>query len=235
MFSVRWFGGLILLLMAVAFVFVAMGCGQEPPAEQGSSGTAQTSGTASTSPGTTSETTGEAAGTTESTTADATGGSEFSDVVASYSVAQEEIEAEGGDKMVGDYRIGYIVEGAEGWWEGEADDLQWREPASGETNHIEILPYDSESELLIPYMDISLAVLDESGEEVDRQELNFYWSEFVHYADNFSIPEGDTYTLQAELNPPDFLRHGSKDGEGKVFTEPVTVEFENVEIDTEGG
>lgn len=229
MFSIRQPGGLAVLLAIVAFVFAAMGCGQEPPAEQGDSGAAQTSGTTLANAETASETVGEAANTSEETI----GGSEFSGVVASYAVGREEIEEAGGEKSVGDYRIGYIVEDAEGWWEGEADDLQWREPALGETNHIEILPYDKETGLLIPYMDINLAVLNESGETVDEQELNFYWSEFLHYANNFDVPEGGTYTLRADLGPPDFARHGSEDGEGKVFTEPVTVEFENVEIGAE--
>lgn len=210
----------VIWLAAAGLVFAALGCGQEPPAEQGDSPDAA-------SPEGTAETTAQAPGTAS--------GSEFSGVVASYSVAQEEIEEAGGEKAVGDYRVGYIVEGAEGWWEGEAQDLQWREPAAGETNHIEILPYDKATGLLIPYMDIDLTVLDGSGEEVARQNLNFYWSEFTHDANNFSLPESGTYTLRAELNPPDFMRHGSEEGEGKVFTEPVTVEFEGVEIDTEEG
>jgi Fe2+ transport protein len=61
------------------------------------------------------------------------------------------------------------------------------------------------------------------------------YAEFYHYANSFSIPESGTYTLRAELEPPDFNRHGDKDGEGRVFTEPVTVEFENVEISPEEG
>ncbi len=48
-------------------------------------------------------------------------------------------------------------------------------------------------------------------------------------------PESGIYTLRAELEPPDFRRHGSGAGEVRVFTEPVTVEFENVEISTEEG
>ncbi len=218
---------MVLWLAAVGLVFAALGCGQESPAEQGDSPAAGKTGASSTVREVTSETTGEASGTAS--------GSEFSNVVASYSVAQEEIEEAGGEKVVGDYRVGYIVEGAEGWWEGEAQNPEWREPTAGETNHIEILPYGRETGLLVPYMDIDLTVLDGSGEEVARQNLNFYWSEFLHYANNFSLPEGGTYTLRAELNPPDFARHGSEEGEGKVFTEPITVEFEGVEIDTEEG
>jgi hypothetical protein len=47
------------------------------------------------------------------------------------------------------------------------------------------------------------------------------------------LPESGTYTLRAEIAPPTFLRHETDEAEGKVFTEPVTAEFENVQIDTE--
>lgn len=193
-----------------AALMLAASCGQAPP-DTGAS-----------------ETTEEVAdGTTEEASTSGT-----DKVVASYAVAQEEIEEEGGEKSVGEYRIGYIVEPVEGWWQGEAENLTWREPAENETNHIEILPFDSETGLLIPYMDIRVTVLDESGDEVAEQDLDFYWSEFLHYANNFSLPQSGSYTLRAELQSPDFPRHGSEDGEGKVFTESVTVEFENVTIDT---
>lgn len=219
MSSIRWFRGPVLLSALLAVVFVVAGCGQGASAEQGTS--EETSESASEDSGTTSES-------GEGTSAES--GSGLSGVDAAYSKAQEEIEEAGGEKTAGGYRVGYIVEDAEGWWEGEAGSLRWRDPASDETNHIEILPYDKETGLLVPYMDVRLTVLDESGDAVDRHELNFYWSEFLHYANNFSIPEGGTYTLRAELSPPDFNRHGSESGKGKVFTEPVTVEFEGVEI-----
>ncbi len=206
----------------VSFVFVlgglVAGCGQPPP-----------DGAAS-HEDTDEETTAEA--TTEETTSSAAG-SEFGGVVDSYAVAHEEIEEEGGEKEVGPYRVGYIVEPVEGWWEGDPEDSEWREPSPDETHHLEILPFDPESGLLIPEMEGRLTVLNESGEEVDSQPLRFYHGEFYHYANNFSVPEDGTYTLRAELTPPDFNRHGSEDGEGKVFIEPVTVEFENVEITSE--
>jgi hypothetical protein len=41
--------------------------------------------------------------------------------------------------------------------------------------------------------------------------------------------------LRAEIEPPTFLRHGTEEGEGRVLTEPVVVEFETVEIDAEEG
>jgi hypothetical protein len=198
-------------VLVLAVTLWAVGCGQAPPNE------------------------GEAAASTEETTAESTtaSGSEFRGVMDSYAVAQEEIEAEGGQETAGEYRVGYIVEPAEGWWQGDPAALEWREPAEGETNHIEILPYDAQTGLLIPYMDIKLQVRDEAGEVVDERPLNFYWSEFGHYANNFSLPESGTYTLRADLEPPAFLRHGSEEGEGKVFTGPITVQFDDVQISTE--
>jgi hypothetical protein len=57
----------------------------------------------------------------------------FQGVVDSYEVAQREIEEEGGEQRVGEYRVGYIIEPAEGWWEGDPKNLTWREPAPSET------------------------------------------------------------------------------------------------------
>ncbi|MEW6638745.1 MAG: iron transporter [Actinomycetota bacterium] len=156
-------------------------------------------------------------------------------ITDSYALAQSEIEEAGGEKMAGPYRIGYIVEPAEGWWEGAPENPEWRDPAPDETHHIEILPFDPETGLLVPEMEGTLTVLDGSGNEVDSAPLYLYYAEFYHYANNFEVPESGTYTLRAELRPPDFRRHGSKDGEGRVFTEPVTVEFESVRIENEGG
>jgi hypothetical protein len=77
-------------------------------------------------------------------------------------------------------------------------------------------------------------VLGESGAEIENKPLGFYREEFYHYVNNFSTPRSGTYTLGAELNPLRYNRH-EVDGEWKIFTEPLTVEFGNVEIDTEGG
>jgi Fe2+ transport protein len=158
---------------------------------------------------------------------------EFQGVVASYEMALEEIDEEGGEQEVGEYRAGYIVEPAEGWWEGSPESLAWRGPAAGETDHMEILPFEAETGLLIPDMEGTLTVLDESGEEVDSKPLVFYRGEFYHSANNFSLPGSGTYTLRAELEPPPFRHHETEERQGRVFTEPVTVEFENVEISTE--
>jgi Fe2+ transport protein len=177
---------------------------------------------------------GQSASASESASkGDSTEAGEFQGVVDSYDVAQREIEEEGEEQRAGEYRVAYIIEPAEGRWEGDPQNLTWREPAPGETNHIEILPFEVSTGLLVPEADITLTVLDGSGSEVDRKPLSFYRGEFYHYANNFSLPESGTYTLRAEIAPPTFLRHETDEAEGKVFTEPVTAEFENVQIDTE--
>jgi hypothetical protein len=106
-------------------------------------------------------------------------------------------------------------------------------PFPDETHYREILPFDPESGLLIPVMEGSLTAVEDAGEGVDNQPAKLYHAEFYHYAHNFSVPEDGTCTLRAKPQPPDFNRHGDEDGGGSVFTEAVTVMFENVEITSE--
>jgi hypothetical protein len=201
---------------------VVAGCGQgESEKKSDGGGSASPGGSASAGSGSGS---GSAKASSE----------EFQGVIDSYGTAQAEIDAEGGEQEIGDYRVGYIVEPAEPWWEGDPGNLTLREPASGETNHIEILPFEARTGLLIPYMEGTLTVLDEAGEEVDSKPLQFYRGEFYHYANNFSLPQSGPYALRAEMQPPTFLRHETEVREGRVLTQPISVEFENVEIDTEG-
>jgi len=55
-------------------------------------------------------------------------------------VAQSEIDAEGSEQEVGEYRVGYVVQPAEGWWEGALENLAWREPIGGATRYLRIPP-----------------------------------------------------------------------------------------------
>lgn len=202
----------LVLVVLISFGVIVAGCGREPVSSDRAAGE------------TTGETTGSGSGSASP---------ELRGVMDSYALAHEEIKDEGGEKEAGPYEVGYIVEAAEGWWQGDPQNLKWREPASNETNHIEILPFDKETGILVPQADIRLTVYDGNGDEVASNPLEFYYSKFYHYANNFSLPESGEYTLEAEISPPTFRRHGSEDGEGKVFPEPVTVKFENVEINTE--
>lgn len=154
-------------------------------------------------------------------------------VQSQYSVLEEEISEAGGETTSGEWRIGYIVEAAEPWFEPENGKQSFREPAKGETHHIEIIPMEKSSGRVIPDVPITVEVVDAQGKVVDSQKLNFYYSEFFHYANNFSIPENGKYTLRAKLSAPTFFRHGES-GEQPALAQGAQVEFADVELTKEG-
>jgi hypothetical protein len=173
-------------------------------------------------------------GTTPTTTSPAPSTSEIPEgVAAQYSVLEEEIAAEGGAVESGPWRIAYIKEPAEGWFRTENGRVVWRDPARGETAHLEIIPIERDSGRIVPNAGVTLEVLDENGERVEKRPLSFYYAEFFHYADNFRIPRDGEYTLRATVEPPSFRRHGDEDS-GPALTESAQVEFENVMIELDG-
>lgn len=151
-------------------------------------------------------------------------------VAAQYTQLAEEIAAEGGETESGPWRIGYIVEPAEPWYVPEGGDYRFREPAAGETHHIEIIPFEAATGRVVPEVPIRLEIVDGNGQVVDAKALNFYYAEFFHYANNFSVPEAGSYTLRATLEAPPFLRHGAQ-GADPALTEGAEVEFPNVQLD----
>jgi hypothetical protein len=179
-------------------------------------------------------TSGTGTGTTPTTTSPEPAAGEVPEgVAAQYAVLEEEIAAEGGSTESGEWRIAYIKEPAEGWFEGEDGRAVWREPARYETAHLEIIPIERETGRIVPYADVTLEVLDEDGKLVDGKPLRFYYAEFFHYAENFRIPREGEYALRATVIPPAFRRHGDEDA-GPVLTERAQVEFENVRIEVDG-
>ncbi|WIG15834.1 iron transporter [Kocuria rosea] len=152
-------------------------------------------------------------------------------VVTQYTVLNEETEAEGGRTTSGDWEVAYIVEPAEAWFETTGEEPTRREPAAGETHHLEIIPIDAATGRIVPDVPIRLEVLDQNGEVVDEQELMFFHAEFFHYANNFSVPEAGEYTLRATLQPPQSPRHGES-LEELTLLEPTTVTFDNVRLET---
>ncbi|MCJ8503771.1 iron transporter [Kocuria flava] len=151
-------------------------------------------------------------------------------VAAQYATLTDEVEAEGGRTTSGDWEVAYIVEPAEPWFETTGEEPTRREPAAGETHHLEIIPIDAATGRIVPDVPIRLEVLDENGEVVDEKELMFFHAEFFHYAHNFSIPAAGEYTLRATLQPPQSPRHGES-LEELTLLEPATVTFENVRLE----
>jgi hypothetical protein len=151
-------------------------------------------------------------------------------VASQYAILEEEIAAEGGDTTAGPWRVAYIVEPAEPWFESHGGHQGFRAPAAGETHHLEIIPIERSTGRIMPETPVTLQVLDQKGNVVDAKRLNFYYSEFFHYANNFSIPQPGTYTLRAHVGAPTFLRHGEH-GDTPPMTRSVTVTFPDVELD----
>ncbi len=152
-------------------------------------------------------------------------------VAEQYSTLAAEIEERGGETESGPWTVGYIVEGAEPWFES-ADTASLREPGKGETHHIEVIPRETATGRIVPDVPIRVDVVNADGEVVDSRELHFLHSTFFHYANNFHVPEAGTYSLRVSLQAPDFYRHGEA-GEAPPLGEPATVTFEDVELAAE--
>ena len=150
-------------------------------------------------------------------------------VAEQYTVLAEEVEENGGQAESGEWTVSYIVEAAEPWFESHEGDQHFREPAEGETHHIEIIPQETGTGRIVPDVPITLQVVDADGQVVDEKELNFLHSTFFHYANNFEVPEDGTYTLRATLGAPSFARHGEQ-GDEPALSEGTEVEFEDVEL-----
>jgi hypothetical protein len=153
-------------------------------------------------------------------------------VAAQYAVLEEEVAEEGGSVETGDWRIAYIKEPAEGWFQMDQGHLVWRDPARDETAHLEIIPIERETGRIVPGARITLEVLDGSGKRVEKKPLSFYYAEFFHYAENFRIPSDGEYTLSATVETPQFRRHGDE-SERPELMDDAQVEFENVMIDVD--
>lgn len=135
-----------------------------------------------------------------------------------YRTIEEEVGAEGGDQIKGPWQVSYIVEPAEGWFERRGGELRFREPAEGETHHLEIIPREASTGRVVPNVPVTLEVLDEQGERVDEKRLSPYYAEFFHYADNFSLPEAGEYALRARVEAPNLRLHG-EESEGPPLSE----------------
>lgn len=153
-------------------------------------------------------------------------------VAGQYRQIADEVRAQGGEQRVGPWRVAYIVEPAEGWFERDGGELRWRAPAAGETHHIEILPIEASTGRLVPKVPITLEVLDAQGERVARQRLPMYYAEFFHYATNFAIPRDGAYKLRAVLGAPELRRHGEQ-AEGPPLADGATATFEGVQLKAE--
>jgi hypothetical protein len=139
-------------------------------------------------------------------------------------------EAEGKEKRVDDYFIGYAVEEAEGMYHLHDGELKWQDPED-ENVHVEVVVRDGADGRFVPGLTIYATLIDDQGQEVGTHEQPFIWHPWLHhYGRNWRVPGDGEYTLRVRIETPDFMRHDKING--KRFARPATVEFEKVKIET---
>ena len=147
-----------------------------------------------------------------------------------YQVLADEIAEKGKTVESGEWTVNLITEAAEPWFDKHG--AHFRAPKAGETHHIEIIPTETSTGRIVPNVPITLEVVDAKDKVVQKLDLNFYYSTFYHYANNFTVPEAGTYTLRATLGVPTFNRHG-EESDTPALAKGTTVEFKDVELTKE--
>lgn len=136
----------------------------------------------------------------------------------------------GGTTEVGDYVVGYALEGAEAMYElvGEGE-FELREP-DDENCHLEIAVADAADRRFVPYCTVS-ATFARDGAEHGPFDLRFLWHPGVyHYGANVALPGSGEYDVHVTIEPPEFPRHDEQNGDR--YGETVEVTFEAVSVET---
>ncbi|NHN58331.1 MULTISPECIES: iron transporter [Halorussus] len=142
-----------------------------------------------------------------------------------------EVAHTGGKQEAGEYVVGFAQEEAEGMYvlqkEGQ---FEWVEP-DDENCHLEVAVCDAEDGRLVPECTVLASLIDEGGERVGPTRLPLLWHPgLYHYGKNLAVPGEGAYDVEVHVEPPEFKRHDEQNGDR--YGEPVTVTFEDVDIET---
>jgi len=115
------------------------------------------------------------------------------DILEAFAAAVAETEA-------GGYRIGFIAEPPEPFWEWkEGPRLKAVRPE--DTHHLEIVLQDRGSGLLVPQAAVSLRLAPKAGGTPVEVPLHGLLSAFQHYGETLRVPPGE-YRVEVEVAPP---------------------------------
>lgn len=117
--------------------------------------------------------------------------------VNQQSLAEAELA---GEQLVGELRVGLIIESAEDFWLWEGEKLT-QAPAAGQTHHLEIVLREKATKKMIPNADIKVKVERDDGWS-ETKKLYPLWGEFFHYGNNFNLTKDGDY--KAKFN----IQHG---------------------------
>jgi uncharacterized protein involved in high-affinity Fe2+ transport len=107
---------------------------------------------------------------------------------------------------------------------------EWEEP--GDTNaHVEVAVCDAADGRFVPALTVYATLIDSSGKEIGTHQQPFLWRPTLyHYGRDWRLPGDGEYRLRIRIEPPIFPRHDKTNG--KRYSQPVEVEFPNVQIKT---
>ncbi len=115
------------------------------------------------------------------------------DILEGFAAARSEAEA-------GGYRIGFITEAPEPFWEWK-DGPTLKAVRPEDTHHLEIVLQDRGTGLLVPQAAVSLRLVPKTGGEPVVVPLHGLLSAFQHYGETLRVPPGD-YRVEVDVAPP---------------------------------
>lgn len=141
----------------------------------------------------------------------------------------ENVAQTGAMQEAGDVLIAIAVEEAEGMHVLDDGELTWQEPAGN--LHLEVAVMDAGDHRFVPGLEVLVTAIDEGGQELGTHEHPMLWHPMIlHYGRNWDLPGDGSYTFRVHVEPASFPRHDEVNG--RRYTEPVDVEFRDIEVQT---
>ena len=131
------------------------------------------------------------------------------DILEGFAAARAETQA-------GGYRIGFITEAPEPFWEWK-DGPRLKAVRPEDTHHLEIVLQDRATGLLVPQAGVSLRLVPKSGGKPVEVPLHGLLSAFQHYGETLRVPPGD-YRVEVDVTPPSTAVLGEPNFLGRATT-----------------
>lgn len=140
---------------------------------------------------------------------------------------------DGRDTIIGDYKVAFAVEYAEGYWNYEHGVFRYKveNDLSGLTNgHVEIAVLDAKTGRFLHNLNVT-ASLNKNGKDLGTKTEPFMWHPWLyHYGENWRVPSAGKYNLHIHFDPPQYRRYGKNDG--RQFANALDFNFTPIKIKT---
>lgn len=143
------------------------------------------------------------------------------------------VAMDGAETRKGEYLVDYAVEYAEGLWQMKDGKLRYDtkvEQSAEQNAHVEVALRDPQTGRMLMGVPVH-ATLYRDGRTTGSHEVGFIWHPWLyHYGRNWRVPETGNYRLRVQADIPPWRRYGRE--AGRRFTQPVEVEFDDVNVQT---